>query len=208
MNALRVVKAKIAMPRRRIKGAIVGRKELNYVDTAITNKAFATGGGTVTLVNGIAEGDDNTDRNGRQVSIKSFQFHGVAASPTAHAGQMGRALLVWDNAPNGVVATIANIFTSDDGNAFPLVNNEKRFTILADIPLTFGTSVSTATQAISDQNTQVLNFYRKINSNVEFNGTGATIASIQNGALYLCTIGTGANTCNLNGLSRVRFSDK
>jgi len=196
------------VPRRRIKGPVSGPRELNYVDTAITNKAIALAGGTVTLCNGIAEGDDNTERNGRQATIVSAQFHGQVVTPAAHAGQLGRVLLVWDNAPQGVVATIADIFASDSSYSFPLVSNEKRFTILADIPQSLGTSVSTATQAISDQNTTAVNFYRKINSAVQFGGTGATIASINKGALYIVTLGSGANTANLNGGVRVRFTDK
>ena len=194
----------------KIKGAIsnVGVKELNFVDTTITNKAIALAGGTVTLLNGIAQADDYTDRNGRQAKMVNVQTHLVATAPAAHAGQLGRVLLVWDNAPNGVIATVAQIMASDSAAAFPKVDNAKRFTILRDIKLCLGTSVSTATQAMSDMNTAIVNEYCKVNSVTQFSDTGATIASIQNGALYLVTLGTGANTAQLNGSCRVRFTEK
>jgi len=198
----------------RIRGAIApfgGRKELKYVDLASASYVSDTTG-TVTLLNGIAVGDDNTSRDGRQVTIKSVQVRGILQPVDAGTSPgKSRLLLVWDNAANsGAIATVAQILSASTANSFPLIDNAQRFTILHDESNSLGGYDQTATQAVAGSPTVVdINIYKRVNAVTQYSGTAATIGSIQNGALLMVTIGT--NVANNGGTfvvaTRVRFTD-
>lgn len=199
-----------------VKGAIApygGRKELKYVDLASAAYVADTTG-TVTALNLIAVGDDNVNRDGRQVTIKSVQIRGLCQPVDSITGHCkNRILLVWDNAVNsGVIATIAQILTAATANSFPLVDNANRFTILADQSFVIGqTDNSTATATYSGCPTiHNVEIYKKLNSVTQFSGTTAAIGSIQNGGLLMVTIGTQAagNGGAFVVATRVRFTDQ
>lgn len=198
----------------RVKGAIApygGRRELKYVDTTLSNLACDTTG-SVTALNLLAVGDDNTSRDGRQVTIKSVQLKGLIAPLDGDTNAAkGRLLIVWDNAVNsGTIATIAQILTSATSFAFPLVDNANRFTILWDSNYAVGGGSTVATQSYT-QAPQVfsVDYYRKIDQVTQYSGTTAAIGSIQNGGLLLVTVGSqGAGLGPaFNGQARVRFTD-
>lgn len=201
-------------PRAAVKGAIAqygGRKELKYVDLAAAAYACDTTG-SVTALNLLAVGDDNTSRDGRQVTIKSVQLHGLLAPQDQVTGNNKcRVMLVWDNANNsGAIATIAQILSAATGVAFPLVDNANRFTILVDRTFAMGLNQNTATQAYANcPNVFDVEIYKKINQITQYSGTTAAIGSIQNGALLLVTIGTAAagDGGTLLAATRVRFTD-
>jgi len=194
-----------------VRGAIVPRRELKYSDIASTTYALDTTG-SVTLLNGIAENDDNTNRTGRQAMMRGVGvagFAGVLAGATTI--QRGRVLLVWDNAINGALPAVTDILSAATANSFHKVDNESRFTVLADIPLVFGPNVTTATQAYVDQSVRAVDVFVPLSSVTQYIGTGATIASVGNGGLLLVTVGTqgaGATAAFANLATRVRFSDE
>jgi len=198
----------------RIKGAVApygGRQELKYNDIASANY-ICDSTGTVTLLNGLAIGDDNTTRDGRQVCIKSVQLKGFVFpvdDTTSH--QKVRVVLVWDNSVNGGAApTIATIFGSASGNSFPVVDQAQRFTILSDQSFAIGKVDNTATTAIACapvvHNVEI---YKKLNSITQYSSTTAAVGSIQSGGLFLLTMGTAAAAAaaNLSCAIRVRFTD-
>lgn len=117
----------------RVKGAIANRQELKFVDTALSTIAADTTG-FVQPLNLLAVGDDNTTRDGREVTIKSVAIQGMLTPVDAETNaNYARVMLVWDNANNsGSIATIAQILASSSSIAFPLVDNNQRFTILSD----------------------------------------------------------------------------
>lgn len=199
-------------PRAAIKGAIAvygGQKELKYVDVATADYAGDTTG-SVTALNLIAVGDDNTTRDGRQVMIKSLQVRGIVKSQDNHVNAGGaRIIFVWDNANNsGGIATIAQIMTAVNANSFPLVDNANRFTILSDQYYAMGAYNTTATTATSAAPFPV-SLYKKINQITQYSGTTAAIGSIQNGALLMVTVGTqaAADGATFSVATRVRFTD-
>lgn len=195
---------------KRVKGAIVPRRELKYVDIGVGVYPADTTG-TVTLLNGIAVGDDNTTRDGRQATMKSVQVRGMFSPTDATTiASKGRLLLVWDNAAAGATATIAAILSAANSASFPLVDNAQRFTILVDRSYVLGPYDTTATQAVAGSPTNNdVEIYKKLDCVTQYNGTGATSASIQNGALLMVTIGNTA--VNAGGsfqvATRVRFTD-
>lgn len=194
---------------RAVKGAIKARKELKYVDTN-TNCSFDTTG-TVACLNLLAVGDDNTNRDGRQVTIKSVALRGTASPYDASvAGSMIRYMLVWDNAANGALATVAQILATSTAIAFPLVDNANRFTILKDVRVPGFPYQTTATQAlVGGDGIQMVDCYLKMDNVTQYVNTTAVIGSIQNGALLLVTLGSNVQADSYFGAvnARVRFTD-
>lgn len=195
----------------RIKGSVApygGRRELKYVDQPDATYVADTTG-SVTLLNGLAIGTDNNTREGRQSTVKSVQIKGFAsANSAAITPQKVRMILVWDNAVNsGSNPTISNVLTVVGANAFPLVDNAQRFTILWDKSMILGLRTATA----GEQMVEEIDYYRKLDSITQYSGTGATAGSIQNGGLFLLTLGSQAASATLAAafqLSiRVRFVD-
>jgi len=192
-----------------VRGPVVPRRELKYIDVA--SAAYVTDTtGTLTLLNGIAEGDDNTQRSGRQATMKSVALAGFFQISTTGTPQKVRVLLVWDNAANGAAPTIAGILSASTANSFHNVDNQSRFTILWDHTAVLGVWSLVATQSVMDQVIKDVNVVVPLNAVTQFVGTGATIASIGNGSLYLATIGTnaaGTTASSFIGAARVRFLD-
>jgi len=208
---LRGVRAAVRSYSARVKGPVALRPgpELKFVDVAQANYVADTTG-TVTLLNGVAVGDDYTSRDGRQITIKSVQVRGRcqpidAGTLPTHA----RVLLVWDNAASGGAPTIAQILSASTSNSFPLVDNQARFTILRDMSFFVGGVSNTATQAYAMSPTgHIVDTYLRIGQITQFNGTGAT--NIANGALYMVTIGDQAagDGAQFSLATRVRFSEE
>lgn len=208
-----------APKRASVKGPILPRagEELKYVDTVLqsSTQLYDTTG-LATPLNLIAVGDDNTTRDGRQVMIKSVQVKGIIDPIDGIvAATLCRTMLVWDNANNSAstssAALIAAVLTSANSGAFPLVDNANRFTILWDSYFSMPVLDNQATVALSGgQTTKTVDYYRRINQVSQYSGTTAAIGSIQNGALWLITIGDTAagNGAVFNGQVRVRFTDQ
>lgn len=196
----------------RIKGAIKPREELKFADTVITATAAVgtvyTGVGLVQLLNGIAEGSDYTTRDGRQATMKSVHVR-TAVFPAAGSGSgIARTMLIWDNAPNGALAAVTDILESASAASFPKVNNANRFTILRDDFKELSQFSVAATQSYAGGPLcQRVDLFVPLDAVTQFNGTGATIASIQNGALLLLTIGDNGAWSNGQFVARVRYSD-
>jgi len=196
----------------RVKGAIApygGRKELKYNDIALAAYVADTTG-TVTALNLIAVGDDNTSRDGRQCTMTSVQVRGYVAPEgiAAQAPISCRLMLVWDNAVNsGAIATIAQILTAATGQSFPLIDNANRFTILCDKRFFIGAANTTATQTYADQTGEIVEIYKKLNLVTQYSGTTAAIGSIQNGGLLMVTVGDAATGGSFALSTRVRFTD-
>lgn len=196
----------------RIKGAIPPRKELKFVDTTIATGlvTYVPGASVITLLNGIAEGDDYSARDGRQATMKSVAVRlTINQQQTGASGGLTRTMLVWDNAANGAAPVAADILAVDSAASYPNVNNAQRFTILRDHLCEIGPLSLVATQTYSrSPGSQHVDLYVPLDHITQFMGTGATIASIQNGALFLLTVSDGTVALNNSVIrARVRFSD-
>lgn len=186
----------------RIKGGIPHQRELKFVDIASADYVDA-----VTLLNGIATGDDYNTRDGRQATMRSVAVKGYL-TPTANiAASDARLLLVWDNAPNGAAPVYADIMQEAGvPHSFPNINNEKRFTILKDWFQQVGyfSALSTSSYA-QESSVHKIDLSVSLNSLTQFSGTGATVASIQNGAIWMVTEIGAAVKFVLS--TRVRFTE-
>jgi Satellite tobacco necrosis virus coat protein. len=135
-----------------IKGPVRPVKELNYVNVQSNVNTVTVGGqsggpnGGGILLNGIAEGDDNTDRNGRKAKMVSVDCTTNFDGTVVGIATTYRSMLVWDNDTQGAAPAISALLTNLATNWLnaPInVDNENRFTILSDKRVSLSTGSST-----------------------------------------------------------------
>jgi len=140
----------------------------------------------VILLNGLAAGNTDTTRVGRQVrwvSVELNLFH----SPTTY--QMLRVALLVDTAPNGALASVSDIFSSIQVMATYLPQARSRFVILSDNIIGL-TSPILATSRIPSFHRILLQDGSNDFSTI-YNGSPAdTIAAIATNALLLVVLAT------------------
>lgn len=166
--------------------------------------------GAVTLINGVATGTDFTQRIGRKIKMVSVQIRGwLVPDDNIVNPNMARIMVVYDSQPNGALAAVTDILLQADATSMMNLNNRDRFRVLLDEQLASGPRNDTASIAVADNVSLSVNRYVKCNWDVVFDGTAATIGSIQTGALLLVTVGMQAagNANTLTYSTRVRFID-
>lgn len=179
--------------------------ELKAVDVSIAASPCDTTGG-VTLLNGLARGDDINQRNGREVLLKSIEIR-LRNLVTAGTGteQTHRVCIVYDRQSNGAAPTIADILSAPNVLYPRNLENRRRFKILYDRAFTLNATGEPGGERFHK-------FYRRLAHPVTFNtGNAGTIADITMGSLYLITMGTnapGATAGICTGRCRVRYEDK
>lgn len=152
------------------------------VNTAISPAAGSTAGTLSALLNPCAQGIDYNQHIGRETRMKSLYWAFYAQLQATTAGSSAlRVVIVYDKESEGAAPTIAtgaqtDIFNQDNILAKMNLNNRDRFIVLVDeIVECIGTG---GPQACFRKG------YRKVSLPVVFNGAGATVASINTGAVY------------------------
>lgn len=174
-----------------------------------------TTAGSVVLLNGLANGTAQNQRIGSKVSVMRLDSkwsirNGVAAT----VNPVTRTIFFWDHQTNGVAPSLAQLLTAVTVNSGYNVDNIFRFTILSD---------DTHSQRIWPQNaggvvapadvasfTTVLSRRFVVDEDTIWDGTGATVADIRTGGLFVATLsdvaaGTGAPTASMD--SRIIYLD-
>lgn len=185
------------------RGLILARGEYKAVDVTTTVDSHT--GTIVALLNGIARGDDISERNAREVVMKSIQFSYTAAvTPTTGVAQRCRVLLVYDRQTNATALTAAQVLTVADTLAPRNLENRKRFKILYDRTHALNASAEPGSEVTR-------RFYRRLRHPVTFNsGDNGTVADIVTGSLYLVVVGseaTGPTDGTVTFHSRIRYLD-
>lgn len=184
-------------------------KESGYVDLASASYALNTTG-SVTLIATIAQGAAVTQRIGKKVMLKSIQIHGYCSSDSTTTTAPGALLVIYDKRPTGSVPTVGDILDSASSQSFMNDANSGRFRVLMRRDYVLAGNVTTAGQQTSTSILPVQEFL-KVNRQAVFKaaGTGA-IGDIEEGALYLVSIGNlAAGTADANATLafRTRFVD-
>lgn len=177
--------------------------EFKYAQ-ANSSSTPSTAAATLLLLNGLTKGDDSTDREGRQIRMKSVQYNVRSLINGAATATLVRVMLVLDTQPNAAAPTIANILETTGGlyvDAFRNLSNRKRFIILKDDKQVLD----------SDDQYNNIDCYKQFNpgfKTVYNSGNAGTIADITTNALYLVAISDEAtNTPSVNMYYRIRFID-
>jgi len=183
-------------------------QENNYVDLARAQYQCDTTG-SVTLLNTVAQGTSVNQRVGKKWVMKSLQMRGFVQNGSTAVSNWASYMIVYDKKPTGSLPAVTDILVTANSQAFNNDNNTDRFRIVRrwDNYLAGSTLAASAggdTGAEADA-------YVKLNLPVvnKAAGTGA-IADIEEGALYLVTVGNtaaGTAAASLDTGFRIRFRD-
>lgn len=199
-----VRQATTASRTRRILGA---SKETGYVDVASNDYALDTTG-SITLLNTIAQGASVNQRVGKKVVLKSLQCRGQSFNNSAATGNDVAFLIVYDKRPTGALPAITDILNTANSRAMNNDANSGRFRIMkrVDCMMTGNDTNITDTTYMSQD------FFLDLKGvqTVFKAATTGAIADIEQGALYLVTVGTAAAGTGAAALRvgfRCRFLD-
>lgn len=183
---------------------VSAQPETKWVDTSI---AITTGGQSLTLVNGLAEGADSINRIGRKVMSKRVAVKGfVEVNATTPFNDSYRVMLVHDKQSNGVApvfqgtgATVC-IFNAvgNSVNLFRSIDSTRRFEIYGDQVITVDAS---------GPGQQPFTIYADIGRPTKYNsGNTATITDINEGSWYFVCANNDGNTVPSSITATVRFT--
>lgn len=187
---------------RKIK-TIQHRQELKWKDTLVTGIEMINNPNTaqIILLNGLAQGDTSSTREGINTTYTSVQLRAeitsnIAASLVLNAPSF-RLVIVRDSQPNGIALTFDNVFDQSviTNRMYCPYNLKyaKRFKIIHDQigtihPKVVGiTTAGTTTQVVPE--TQQIRFKKRLGTISNYGlGNAGTIADISKHSFYLMLI--------------------
>lgn len=142
--------------------------------------------------------------------MKSLLFRAVlypSTSASAVFGNTIRLLLIYDCQTNAATPAITDFFAGGVYLEAMNLTNRDRFKVIKDwfVPVEATVYTGAALTAGSPKE-HMVKVFKKMSMEEIFGGTGATVGSIQTGALFLVAIAQTANW-NMDYQSRVRFID-
>ena len=155
---------------------------------------------TFYLMNGIALGDGNENRDGSSLRMQSLHVKGHIKLSGSASSTILRVLVILDKAPDGAPPSSSEILDDQDVNG--MYNTEQmgnKYVILKDMLYT-----------VSDggNNNEVFKIYLKRTNKVRYDGNGAAIGDVSQNAVWLAFISDEAtNTPTVTWRSRVMFVD-
>lgn len=188
-----------------------GRNELKVINTDQSLSTTVASAGAVTLINGVAQGTDYTDRIGRKITMKSIfsKFFLLPNSTTNQVnGNIVRVMVFYDTQTNAAAPTVADVLQTAAYDAPINLSNRDRFKVILDKYYTMGAAVYTAGSLTSGAPFPAYcKKFKKCSLEVIFGGTGATVGSIQSGGLFMLTIAAVDSVTWCDTYHRVRFID-
>lgn len=176
--------------------AVAKAKETGYVDIAAAAYALDTTG-SVTLLNTVAQGTTVNQRVGKKILLKSLQVRGYSAANSTATFNDVAWMIVYDKRPTGALPAITDILVSASAQSLNNDNNSGRFAILkrVDQVLLGNFSLTGAVaNALTDISAVSEDCFLDLHSKETVYKAAATgaIADIEQGALYLVTVGSNA----------------
>jgi hypothetical protein len=158
------------------------------------------------LVNQIAQGSSNLTRIGMEYLIRSIEIHLRWQDGAANEPLDCRTMLVYDRQTNGAIFTMATLLqTATDAHGKYSSRNPdymSRFKVLWDKRICM-----TAQSDAACFSQREINFYKKVKLPVKNIGTGANVADINTGSLYLITFTRDAYAPTVEGFTMLKFTD-
>ena len=176
--------------------------ELKNCDTVSTVSTAGSGAFlapvAATLINGIAQGTTENQRVGRKVVMKSLLVNFFFTPSAGTLADSFRVLIIYDKQPIGVFPAVTDILVSSSVLSPMNLSYSDRFTVLSN--------------TIINQYTPMQNYlgsiYLKLGLDGLYSSTGALIANINTGAIYIMVAdSSGAGADVLTFFSRIRYTD-
>lgn len=188
----------------------VSTRGANYADTAFASYACDTTG-SVTQLNVVPQSVSTTGRIGKKIALKSIQCHGILGALATTSVTQASFMLIYDRRPSGALPLITDILNSVSPNSFLNDTNSSRFKVLKREDFTI---IGTFGASTTDKSAYEIDFFYKFpqkysQTSYKALGTGA-IADVDEGAIYLVTVGSSAGTAAATFQSgwRLRFYDE
>jgi len=189
-------------------------RELGYVDLAVASYN-CDNTGTVTLLNTVAQGAAVTQRVGKKIAMKGLQCRGVSLSNSAAIVNDIAYLIVYDKRPTGALPNVTDILNTATPASMNNDANAGRFSILkrVDQILIGNRSVTgVVANALTEVSAMDETWYLDLKGREVVYKAAATgaIGDIEQGALYLVTVGSNAAGTSASTLDvgfRLRFLD-
>ncbi len=199
---------------------VMSTHEMKFHDIAFSSITAAVDGWHKGLVPAagnslvsIGQGVEENKRVGRLAHIRRIHiratFQGVASIDQIAAGF--RVILFIDTQCNGIEATTAQMFKTDDYFTFNNLANRGRFRVLFDkkyILPPMAADQTAAPNTIFTYSTKNIDINKKVHIPVEYSGTTGAIAEIasNNLMIWFCRLNSGPDIIGV-GKARIRFTD-
>ena len=220
---MRVVRRRAAPRLNARTGGFLGI-EVKFADFESVDDAFATTWATmepaasVESISAVAQGDGESQRDGRVYHIKSLHVQGRFHMDVAEAAAapqpdlVARICVVWDTQTNGAQLTATNVMdggASDDWDAFRNLQFSKRFRVLFDRKVIIKPSLLNegGVNAFAAGSPNVLfkfNHTFRTPMKVICSGTTGVIASVTDNSLHVIGVANSTQAL-LSYQARVRF---
>jgi hypothetical protein len=193
------------------------QKKVSQLTTSTLRQSFTfnaaatiTQAGVFTLLNGMATGDGDNQRNGNSIWIKRIEcrcqvnFDAAALAATTAQAYVYRMMLIYDTQPNNQVIAIQDVLSNAGNNANnylssydfnnvrnKVVSKQGRFKILYDETFVFTPmsntrqAVGTTTYEAMSRNIVMKKAYKTGLITKYDNSTVGTVADINTGSLYM-----------------------
>ncbi len=187
--------------------------ELKFLDTVVTDTPI-TAAMVIQNLTVIAEGNGESQRVGRKVTIKSVHIKGVMtlipATDAANTSDKVFGMLVQDTQTNGAAFTALDLLDSNVVASFRNLANSSRFKVLYKKTFLFnagGAAPSGAAFVFSSSQRDV-NINKKCNIVMEYDNSATTgvITSVRSNNVYWVTQSTNG-VVNSVLTARIRYSD-
>ncbi len=196
--------------------------ELKFLDQDIDDAVIVTTG--TVFLNGsteasllrIAEGNGESGRIGRKITIKSINWRFTIDVPEADGvanpqnSDTVRVILYLDKQTNGAAAAITDILETASFQSFNNLSNSKRFRTLLDRTYTINVKAGGSNGTTSDwaQNRIDDTFFKKVNIPIEYanTATDGSLATIRSNNIGLLLI-SGTGVAGFQSKMRLRYSD-
>jgi len=199
-------------------------RELKYNDTVLSN-SNVDDAGNLTLLNGVANGDQQFQRTGAEVQSTSIQIRGYFSNNSLEiAGTIYRMIIFWDRQCNGAAPLLVSTSNSTPGLLYATTGGESvnypfmyetndRFRVIYDKrfvinPRLVGSTTTGDTDAVGVMR---LLFKKKIklNRRVKYDDINASVSDINTNSLWVAFLSndTATNLPTVTYNARYYFKD-
>lgn len=161
----------------------------------------------------IVQGDTESMRNGRKITIKSIQCKGFLTGPTTTPNDVIQLYLILDKQCNGALPSYSDVFEDvpvvSEVNRMINLSNSSRFTIIKKLRMTFVGQTALAGPVYTSQ-IKSIDFYKKCNIPIEYDSSATTgvVTSVKSNNLFWLAVGSASDDGPILSLNnRLRFVD-
>lgn len=185
--------------------------EKKYSDKEF-NQSVAEDAATINLLNGLAQGDGGTERDGDQAKFLTLQWNGSLHGPTGGETAVAhRLMIVLDKQCDSATPAITDILEQQEWQSPLNMDNKMRFKVLYDKQFLLGVDALTGiTNNGSIPSRRLIKHYIKLGKKdmgirVRYSGTGSTIASLSSNPIYVVQISQGLQSEGSQSYSDLYF---